>query len=227
MKTAFQKTAEQQVIKDGKWQPVCVTALSSNYPAAEYNICPDAVPFVNDGAVFADDGIHFNSAGYDYINLGNDASFTSDLKEVTYSALVTLNSVTSFQGIIGSTYDDPSNQISLQLHNTLEYRFRVYGTGNALSNQAAYSNFTPQAGDTYLVTGTYDGEFVRIYIDGELKGETAYAATLVVSSNNDILVGRYPAAAAWLDGKLNNVMILNKALSGSEVKALAEQLIGV
>jgi len=67
----------------------------------------------------------------------------------------------------------------------------------------------------------HDGKTVRGYFNGE-QDTDAIPAGYIVQSNSRVLIGRHPAVEAarnW-NGKIDEVMILDRALSDSEVKQL-------
>jgi len=76
------------------------------------------------------------------------------------------------------------------------------------------------------VAGTYDGAFVRIYINGVLKGQTAYTSG-IKSSTDDLGIGGFVGGASLGDvgspfaGRIDEAVIYNRALSPSEIVTLA------
>ena len=82
----------------------------------------------------------------------------------------------------------------------------------------------PPIGEWAHIAGTYDddnGEFA-LYLDGSEIGTAS--ATIDASFNGDNnLVGDHPGEDRWLDGRIDEVRFYDRALSESEVQALASQ----
>jgi hypothetical protein len=74
----------------------------------------------------------------------------------------------------------------------------------------------------HLVTGTYDGSALRIYVDGQQVGSGTSLSTPIAYGlpNNDLYFGSY-LGCAGLDypGMMDNVEIWNRALSPTDVAA--------
>jgi RHS repeat-associated protein len=69
------------------------------------------------------------------------------------------------------------------------------------------------------VAATYDGSYVRLYENGEQVYSTAVTGSGRKSANQ-IGIGRHPASSStrYFDGHIDEVRILNRALSASEVR---------
>ena len=78
------------------------------------------------------------------------------------------------------------------------------------------------------LTGTYDGSKLRIYINGVLNNETIYNGG-VFPTLDDLSIGGVVGGAAvgggisFFHGKIDEVMIYNRALNGSEVLTLVPE----
>jgi len=70
------------------------------------------------------------------------------------------------------------------------------------------------------VAGTWDGEIQRLYVDGELKAEVEYSGSLY-QALNPIYIGRFHTDH-YFYGKIDEVMIFEKALTETEVRKLYE-----
>ena len=89
-------------------------------------------------------------------------------------------------------------------------------------------------GGTYLVSAvlpssgawchyayTFDGTTHRLYIDGTLRGSATTAPQTATPTKLEI--GRWTGGNEWLRGKLDDIRLYARALSPSEVTALAGQ----
>jgi hypothetical protein len=98
-----------------------------------------------------------------------------------------------------------------------------------------YRSYTPYSAQTteaiapnewFFVAGTYDGETVRTYINGEEKAVNTSPAGPTNSNSYSLRIGSgYPEySTAWFDGRIDDVRIYNRALSIHEIRALYHQL---
>lgn len=76
----------------------------------------------------------------------------------------------------------------------------------------------------YHVVGTYDNSKLRIYINGELKGEVAKTGSITYHSGTPWSIGVNPSGTGdggeHFYGKLSDVRIYSTALSASDIKEL-------
>ncbi len=104
-----------------------------------------------------------------------------------------------------------------------------YGVGGTHYGAGAASNTSITDDQWRLVTGTYDGSTIRMYVDGQLETSTPYTAGY--DSNTAALqIGHYyyPYADGHggrndvsLNGAIDDVRIYDRALSATEVGTLA------
>jgi hypothetical protein len=81
----------------------------------------------------------------------------------------------------------------------------------------------PLLGGFHHVAGTWDGTTVRIHVDGVEVAKTSYdsvsyiaAPTMLVGADSNTGV-----LGAYLTGDIDELCLYGRALSGSEIKALA------
>jgi hypothetical protein len=98
--------------------------------------------------------------------------------------------------------------------------------------------FSPDAGSGvwdgawHLVTGTYDGAHVRLYVDGALVGATATTITIGygLPDGDDLVIG-HPVNAcgqsSQFAGDIDEVQIWGRALSGAEILGLYDSSVDV
>jgi len=101
-----------------------------------------------------------------------------------------------------------------------EYRFRFTAGGSTLShNEDTVSSPT---GWKHIV-GVYDGSNSKIYVNGVLKGSTSKTGSLLTNSDG-VTIGKNPVTTElgwrYWDGKLDEIMIWNRALNSTEVNDL-------
>lgn len=101
----------------------------------------------------------------------------------------------------------------------------VYANGTY--HRATATRSTLSAGWHHFM-GTFDGQFMRLYIDGALEDTVDLGGTYPVSysNNNSLLIGAEPnggstATGQYYNSRLDEVMVLNRALSDTEVANIA------
>jgi hypothetical protein len=70
---------------------------------------------------------------------------------------------------------------------------------------------------------TYDGSFLRLYLDGVEVGSTPLSGEVDVDASIPVAIGAQPAGAGnrFFDGLMDDVRIVQRALSSSEIAAIA------
>ncbi|VAW16659.1 hypothetical protein MNBD_BACTEROID01-256, partial [hydrothermal vent metagenome] len=72
----------------------------------------------------------------------------------------------------------------------------------------------------YHLTGTFDGSYIRLYVDGVLVDEEAFSGAPDYQWSAYVAMGFLNDSGGYFDGTIDNVRIYNRALSESEVQAL-------
>ncbi|MDQ6860382.1 MAG: plastocyanin/azurin family copper-binding protein [Verrucomicrobiota bacterium] len=67
---------------------------------------------------------------------------------------------------------------------------------------------------------TYDGSFVRAYVNGSMTRQLSASGTILTANKAPLMIGGRPARANWA-GLIDEVEIFNRALTASEVAAIA------
>lgn len=95
--------------------------------------------------------------------------------------------------------------------------FSVADINGAGGTNVAYSTTPVVLGQFYHVVGTYDGSFVRLYVNGLLEGQSAVSVN-VDYATRPVFIGT--SGETVFDGKLNGVVdeasIYNRALDAAE-----------
>jgi len=77
---------------------------------------------------------------------------------------------------------------------------------------------SPAAGEWHHITGTYDGEVFKCYIDGQLGEEWGYAGAMP-ENNASVTIGkRSKANDTFFTGMIDEVAIFNRALTAEEIQ---------
>ena len=88
----------------------------------------------------------------------------------------------------------------------------------AVGNAAVVQGATTMKLDTWNhVAMVYDGEEVRIYLDGELEGEVVRDGD-VNENGASVWIGKKANESIWLDGILDEIRILNIAITEEQIQ---------
>lgn len=101
--------------------------------------------------------------------------------------------------------------------------FRVSADGVTNSADATTTISSVVDGNLHHIAAVYDGSAIAVYVDGTLRGSTAYSGGLFSNVNTILRVGASSsggAIAAYFKGLIDDVRIYNRALSADEVKRL-------
>jgi hypothetical protein len=101
--------------------------------------------------------------------------------------------------------------------------FAIYPTGGTPSNYISSGNSGTNIddGNWHLVTGTYDGNILAIYVDGSLKNSNTIGAVTMSSNTKPVAIGgRCNGANYFWAGKIDDARVYNRALSGAEISSL-------
>jgi hypothetical protein len=90
--------------------------------------------------------------------------------------------------------------------------FRMKGPGTV------YSKVTVKDETWYHAAGTYDGKFIKIYIDGKLSNELGVTAPIAVTSDVLTIGANKDGTSNRFDGIIDEVGIYNRGLTEDEVQ---------
>ncbi|HTB57330.1 MAG TPA: LamG-like jellyroll fold domain-containing protein [Polyangia bacterium] len=170
---------------------------------------PTTVTFSDPAAVA------FNGTAYAHL-----ASASTNLPAangaVTISAWLKLGSTATVQDAV-ALGDGGSNGIKLGIQSVGSLAAWTWGT----TPTTLGSTLAPSDGAWHQVTFTYDGANNRLYLDGALKSTTAAAHQSGSTTVADL--GSYDGTHELMaaGGAIDDVRIYNRALTGTEVSALA------
>jgi hypothetical protein len=158
---------------------------------------------------------------------GNALSFdgSDDYVEVADSSSLDITNTITISAWINGTYTG-NHHVVRKLNDTSQgviYLLRVNGSGilqPALNNGTPYTIFNStnslQNNTWYHVAFTYDGNNVKIFINGVLDSTTSYTGN-IVTSGNVLRIGRGDPAD-YFNGTIDNVKIWDRALTAEEIK---------
>jgi len=77
-------------------------------------------------------------------------------------------------------------------------------------------------GNWYFIVGVYDGEYLRLYINGVEESNNYIGSTTLYANNEPVIIGSSRGTAEFWNGLIDEVRIYNRALSKEEIKWLYE-----
>ncbi|MCL9813021.1 LamG-like jellyroll fold domain-containing protein [Natranaeroarchaeum aerophilus] len=108
---------------------------------------------------------------------------------------------------------------NLQLANGNEPTFTIHDGGWNEAN----SGIELETDQWYHLTGIYDGDEARIYVDGELEGTTTVDGEMTDASEFGVGIGEnLDASGRHLDGRMDEVRLYDRALTETEVTSLED-----
>ncbi len=173
---------------------------------------PQGSPVAANG-IGVSESYHFDPSTNDHIVVPNDPSLELGvLDRATVSAWVNIdtNSQTGWRAIV--QHSDES--YNLQFRNGDIPRFTVHNDGNWVSAERAGGSISQST--WYHFVGVYDGSEVRFYVDGSLAG-TNSVPDMDETSQDLGIAENLDEPGRYLDGKIDEVRIYDRALASSEI----------
>ncbi len=158
--------------------------------------------------------LSFNGTS-NYVSLYPNLQTTSKITISSWINTRTLSLPSNFRMIFSSS--DGASYLALVTNGlaTPFVSFDIGGTQRALN-----SNFIPKINHWYYVTATYDGNYIRIYVDGILRNTSAqYVGSLAGFSSGSMYIGKYLAAGYEFSGKLDELKIYPYARTDDQIKS--------
>jgi len=146
----------------------------------------------------------------DYVQVSHSSSLNIGGSEITLEAWIKANAL------------PPAGQRWQILGKADAYALQLSDGGNGkarvwLGPLTGYIETNPviSTGSWYHLVGVYDGNSVKIYINGELKKEVAKTGNQATSTNNLIIGARIPGG--YFNGIIDEARIYNRALNTGEI----------
>ncbi|MHC4745005.1 MAG: LamG-like jellyroll fold domain-containing protein, partial [Planctomycetota bacterium] len=158
--------------------------------------------------------LHLQGAG-NYVNCGNDPIF--DLTEaMTVSAWINISTVPAdWTGII--TKGDDAWRLSTSV-GTTRMHFAVTGPPEYWAVDGS-TDLDP--GGWYHIAATYDGDQIRLFVDGVEDGAISYDGGITTNEFDTWIGGNSDRPGREFDGLIDEVAVWNRALSMDEIQNLA------
>jgi hypothetical protein len=152
----------------------------------------------------------------DSVNTADAPSLNPATSALTLAAWVYPENVTAGGMVISKGASAVQYQLRL-LAGKVRFGVKAGGTG---TYQEAPFTFANNA--WYHVSGAYDGANMRIYVDGTMIGVAAKSGALAATDGVGISLGKRSGATnSCFKGRIDDARIYSRALSTSEISALA------
>ena len=159
----------------------------------------------------------------DYIYVGDHSDFdcTSGLTVEAWLKAESLTEDLGFDTIVGKRESGDSSYPGWELKGYQDTG-RVALVANINGAKKAITDTVLNPSQWYHIAGTWDGSEMKIYLDGELE-DTTTAASSMSTSTEPLLIGAAYfegsiRTSELFDGQLDEVRILDRALSAQEVE---------
>lgn len=163
----------------------------------------------------------------DAVNLGNSLTSTlSASNTITVEAWVkSMSNPNNGAGNIVGNHRYENEENSDQFLLSRQYNNFTFWVNDSEGNTFfAYAPNSVVTSTWQHVAGTWDGNFIRLYIDGILMSETIASGTNIISNSNDISIGSKFISSPWFTGYgetftglIDEVRIWNTARSQCEI----------
>jgi len=155
----------------------------------------------------------------DYIDCGNDAS-------LNITNAITLTSwfkpkIIGNVGIITKRASAVSNSAYSLLVDDV-FRANIHITHNGGTTAKVMGDVLTDVNIWYNITGTFDGEYLKLYQDNVLV-DTLYTPGIIFTSTTNAVIGAVNSpVAGFLNGSILESRIYNRALTAEEITLLYE-----
>ena len=154
---------------------------------------------------------------------------------LTPSAQISISAIVKWQGTVKGRIVSKTETGGYALgFDSSNIQFTVYANAGYRTVNIATSQFV--VGERYLLVGTYDGRYVKFYVNGTLMGITDAGATypITYSVNNWLLIGNEPSSTAGVDatatysfmGLISDVAVYGSAISAEQIGRLYRAVCG-
>jgi photosystem II stability/assembly factor-like uncharacterized protein len=181
----------------------------------------DTTDFIgdNDGSIVgvadfipghANQAIRFDGNA-NYVNVGNPAPLRITGKNISISAWVYNRNWHG--GIVSERNNWNLNDYDFYIANHKLY-FSFY---NGSSNKVTFYGTEMITDEWYHVAVTYDGDYIRLYINGREVKKQAETGSLTNNSQNLYIGHHFDGVNYYLNGTIDDVMVYNRGLSAEEI----------
>ena len=155
-----------------------------------------------------------------YVNVGNPSSLNQAFSHLSVAAWVKFDSFTdSNENIAVSKDGDDGRSWDIGVLGSSHSAFMCVFTSDGYACSDSGTTLTTDV--WYFLAGVYDGSNVKIYVNNTLEDTDNLTGT-VNTNPTDVFFARraYSGLESWVDGIIDEVLIIDKALSTEEISDL-------
>lgn len=181
------------------------------------------------GVASSDPEVEYGRIGKGYLLDNNDYIVVPNADEInnitdnqiTVSGWVKLDAYTTYGSVAGNSRDCCGSYGGWNLWADRSGNLPYFQIWNNTYAGAGATSALP-LNEWHMITGTYDGSTIKIYIDGQLNNTQAWTTGMGKNVDFNLNLGNLgvPVATNSLEGSLDEVIIWNKALSADEIEFL-------
>jgi len=199
----------------------CVLALSFDEESG--NIAYDQSQYGNDGTIYGATrvrGIIGKALSFDGVD---DYVDCGDIDDVDGASEITVTAWVKWGGAAGG----------LTAAREFHRKNNVYAFGGGWKDHKArfwiHDGTWKNSGDSitdiddgswYFIAGVYDGEYLRLYVNGVEESNNYIGSTTLSANIEHVIVGSSKGTGEFWNGIIDEVRIYNRALSEKEIKTL-------
>jgi hypothetical protein len=158
--------------------------------------------------------LNFGS-GSSYLQIPNSVSLNPT--ELTLATWIKWD-IDPSQGSKWSTIINKNIDNQYRLQHSSDNHLFEFAISTNRSNRWVQSITSPVKDTWYFLVGTYDGNELKLYVNGKLESSLFHNGTLL-SSNADLYIGkRNNADGRNFNGSVDEVMVFNRSLSSNEIR---------
>ncbi len=212
-----------------------------NFDEGSGSVLTDHGEYGNDGAIYGAKwttgilGGALNFDGYnDYVSVFDDAAFCN-LNLLTLSCWINVEDVNHTDGqgemIVGKGRQTPSNMYALWVADDVipdKVCFSFTMLYDDTTGFTVSTDYICKKNVWYNVVGTYDGQKMRIYIDGKVVNQTENRRG-VPNSSHPVYMARHDfstSSSYRINGMMDEIKIFNRAVSASEIYSSYAAIMG-
>lgn len=204
--------------------------VSSGGPAGYWKLDDDAGLVATDSSGNGNDGTLTNGTAWavgringalsfdgnnDYVEVANSA-FLNPGGAITIAGWINPSQVSTAQNVV-SKGTTQNSQYVLRLQGGSNPRMRFMTKANSLVSMFAPTKIQPNVWTH--VAATYDGSFMRLYINGSLDASAAQSGQMT-DSGDPLYISSNRGTGIYFDGLIDEVYVYDKALTSQEVLQL-------
>jgi hypothetical protein len=196
------------------------TAASDSSTFANHGILqgsPTWIPGVSGNALLFDGDVAARESDNDRVVIADDSSL--DITQTITIAAWIRPTQTGSQAIVKKAAGADGYELSTSSSGQLFVRFNRDSTGNAF--KVLSTSEYPTDGITWMhVAATFDGQEIRLYVDGVLETTKAAGGLVIGTNDEDLSIGADFDGDKAFAGAVDDVRLFDAALSAAEVATL-------